>query len=90
MGCRVQTTFVSGNLVITTLEWLDRDWGHISIFSQVSPATVEDGWDPFFGRKRDGASACYGRRVGHALFVELSLPVFAVEGLDLPLGVSLG
>ncbi|PKI73401.1 hypothetical protein CRG98_006171 [Punica granatum] len=24
------------NLVITTLEWLDRDWGHISIFSQIA------------------------------------------------------
>ncbi|PKI43827.1 hypothetical protein CRG98_035778 [Punica granatum] len=30
------------------------------------------------------------RELGHALLVELSLPVFAVEGLDLLLGVSLG
>ncbi|OWM87967.1 hypothetical protein CDL15_Pgr000384 [Punica granatum] len=25
MGCCVQTTFVSGNLVIATLEWFDLD-----------------------------------------------------------------
>ncbi|PKI39016.1 hypothetical protein CRG98_040582 [Punica granatum] len=46
MGCHVQETFVFGNLVITTLEWLDRDWGHISIFSQVARPELDAGPKP--------------------------------------------
>ncbi|PKI74294.1 hypothetical protein CRG98_005319 [Punica granatum] len=36
MECCMHVTFVSGNLVITTLEWLDRDWGHINMFSLIT------------------------------------------------------
>ncbi|PKI67452.1 hypothetical protein CRG98_012036 [Punica granatum] len=38
----------------------------------------------------DRAGIFYDRELGYALFVELSLSVLAVEGLDLLLGVSLG
>ncbi|PKI67478.1 hypothetical protein CRG98_012062 [Punica granatum] len=41
MGCRVWMTFISGNLVISTLEWLDRDRVHISMFFQVASRYVQ-------------------------------------------------
>ncbi|PKI73577.1 hypothetical protein CRG98_006025 [Punica granatum] len=43
MGCRVRMTFVSGNLIITTLECLDRDWGsHKRIFPVAGCLLVRD------------------------------------------------
>ncbi|OWM89285.1 hypothetical protein CDL15_Pgr008276 [Punica granatum] len=46
MGFRVRGTFVSGNLVITTLEWLDRDWGRINMFSLVASRHAQS----YYGR----------------------------------------
>ncbi|OWM90878.1 hypothetical protein CDL15_Pgr027365 [Punica granatum] len=41
MGCLVWMTFVFENLVITTLEWLECDWGDMSIFSLVASRHVQ-------------------------------------------------
>ncbi|PKI40705.1 hypothetical protein CRG98_038905 [Punica granatum] len=46
MGCRVQATFVFGNLVIATLELLDHDWDHISMFSLVARSRPDAGPKP--------------------------------------------
>ncbi|PKI72252.1 hypothetical protein CRG98_007326 [Punica granatum] len=41
MGCRLWMTFISGNLVITTWEWLDCDWGHIILNSAITTKVDE-------------------------------------------------